>query len=119
MEGLFLIIIVLCVVVISVLLQGKFQKNEPVADMTYFNSTINMYQNQIETWKANFTRQGQELQKIKKEKSVLADLNARQVDLIKQLETNVESKIKMINKQTVELSNQNAVVHGLNFEKMN
>lgn len=117
MEGLFLIIIVLCVVVIAVLLQGKFQKNEPVADMTYFNSTINMYQNQIETWKANFTRQGQELQKIKKEKSVLADLNARQVDLIKQLETNVESKIKMINKQTVELSNQNAVVHGLNFEK--
>lgn len=117
MEGLFLIIIVLCVVVIAVLLQGKFQKNEPVADMTYFNSTINMYQNQIETWKANFTRQGQELQKIKKEKSVLANLNARQVDLIKQLETNVESKIKMINKQTVELSNQNAVVHGLNFEK--
>lgn len=117
MEGLLLIIIVLCVVVIAVLLQGKFQKNEPVADMTYFNSTINMYQNQIETWKANFTRQGQELQKIKKEKSVLADLNARQVDLIKQLETNVESKIKMINKQTVELSNQNAVVHGLNFEK--
>lgn len=117
MEGLFLIIIVLCVVVIAVLLQGKFQKNEPVADMTYFNSTINMYQNQIETWKANFTRQGQELQKIKKEKSVLADLNARQVNLIKQLETNVESKIKMINKQTVELSNQNAVVHGLNFEK--
>lgn len=117
MEGLLLIIIVLCVVVIAVLLQGKFQKNEPVADMTYFNSTINMYQNQIETWKANFTRQGQELQKIKKEKLVLADLNARQVDLIKQLETNVESKIKMINKQTVELSNQNAVVHGLNFEK--
>lgn len=117
MEGLLLLIIVLCVVVIAVLLQGKFQKNEPVADMTYFNSTINMYQNQIERWKANFTRQGQELQKIKKEKSVLADQNARQVDLIKQLETNVESKIKMINKQTVELSNQNAVVHGLNFEK--
>lgn len=117
MEGLLLIIIVLCVVVIAVLLQGKFQKNEPVADMTYFNSTINMYQNQIEGWKANFTRQGQELQKIKKEKSVLADQNAKQVDLIKQLETNVESKIKMINKQTVELSNQNAVVHGLNFEK--
>ena len=117
MEGLLLIIIVLCVVVIAVLLQGKFQKNEPVADMTYFNSTINMYQNQIEGWKADFTRQGQELQKIKKEKSVLADQNAKQVDLIKQLETNVESKIKMINKQTVELSNQNAVVHGLNFEK--
>lgn len=116
-EGLLLIIIVLCVVAIAVLLQGKFQKNEPVADMTYFNSTINMYQNQIERWKADFTRQGQELQKIKKEKSVLADQNARQVDLIKQLETNVESKIKMINKQTVELSNQNAVVHGLNFEK--
>lgn len=117
MDGVLLIIVVLCIVVIVVLLLGIFQKNEPVADMTYFNSTINMLRNQIERWKADFTRQGEELQKIKKEKSVLADLNARQVDLIKQLETNVESKIKMINKQTVELSNQNAVVHGLNFEK--
>lgn len=112
-----LIIVVLCVVVIVVLLLGKFQKNEPVADMTYFNSTINMLRNQIERWKADFTRQGEELQKIKKEKSVLADLNARHVDLIRQLESDVESKFKMINKQTVELSNQKTVVHGLNFEK--
>ena len=117
MDGALLIIIVLCVVVIVVLLLGKFQKNQPLADMTYFNSTINMLRNQIERWKADFTRQGEELQKIKKEKSVLADLNARQVDLIKQLESDVESKLKMVNKQTVELSNQKAVVHGLNFEK--
>lgn len=117
MDGVLLIIVVLCVVVIVVLLLGKFQKNEPVADMTYFNSTINMLRNQIERWKADFTRQGEELQKIKKEKSVLADLNARQVDLIRQLESDVESKLKMINKQTVELSNQKTVVHGLNFEK--
>lgn len=117
MEGVLLIIIGLCIVVIVVLLLGKFQKNEPVADITYFNSTINMLRNQIERWKADFTRQGEELQKIKKEKSVLADLNARQVDLIRQLESDVESKLKMINKQTVELSNQKTVVHGLNFEK--
>lgn len=117
MEGVLLIIIGLCIVVIVVLLLGKFQKNEPVADITYFNSTINMLRNQIESWKADFTRQGEELQKIKKEKSVLADLNARQVVLIKQLESDVESKLKMVNKQTVELSNQKAVVHGLNFEK--
>jgi competence protein ComGC len=117
MDGVLLIIVVLCVVVIVVLLLGKFQKNEPVADMTYFNSTINMLRNQIERWKADFTQQGEELQKIKKEKSVLADLNARQVDLIRQLESDVESKLKMINKQTVELSNQKTVVHGLNFEK--
>lgn len=117
MDGVLLIIVVLCVVVIVVLLLGKFQKNEPVADMTYFNSTINMLRNQIERWKADFTRQGEELQKIKKEKSVLADLNARHVDLIRQLESDVESKFKMINKQTVELSNQKTVVHGLNFEK--
>jgi competence protein ComGC len=117
MDGVLLIIVVLCVVVIVVLLLGIFQKNEPVADMTYFNSTINMLRNQIERWKADFTRQGEELQKIKKEKSILADLNARQVDLIRQLESDVESKLKMINKQTVELSNQKTVVHGLNFEK--
>ena len=117
MDGVLLLIIVLCVVVIVVLLLGKFQKNEPVADMTYFNSTINMLRNQIERWKADFTKQGEELQKIKKEKSVLADLNARQVDLIKQLESDVESKLKVINKQTVDLSNQKVVVHGLNFEK--
>lgn len=117
MEGLLLIIIALCVVVIAVLLQGKFQKNEPAADITYFNSSINMLRNQIERWKADFTRQGEELQKIKKEKSVLADQNARLVDLIKQMESDVESKLKMVNKQTVELSNQKAVVHGLNFEK--
>lgn len=117
MDGVLLIIIVLCVVIIVVLLLGKFQKNEPVADMTYFNSTINMLRNQIEIWKADYTKQGEELQKIKKEKSVLADLNARQVDLIKQLESDVESKLKMVNKQTVELSNQKAVVHGLNFDK--
>jgi hypothetical protein len=117
MEGVLLIIIGLCIVAIVVLLLGKFQKNEPVADMTYFNSTINMLRNQIERWKADFTRQGEELQKVKKEKSVLANLNARQVDLIRQLESDVESKLKMINKQTVELSNQKTVVHGLNFEK--
>ena len=117
MDGVLLIIVVLCVVVTVVLLLGIFQKNEPVADMTYFNSTINMLRNQIERWKADFTRQGEELQKIKKEKSILADLNARQVDLIRQLESDVESKLKMINKQTVELSNQKTVVHGLNFEK--
>lgn len=117
MDGVLLIIVVLCVVVIVVLLLAIFQKNEPVADMTYFNSTINMLRNQIERWKADFTRQGEELQKIKKEKSILADLNARQVDLIRQLESDVESKLKMINKQTVELSNQKTVVHGLNFEK--
>lgn len=117
MDGVLLIIVVLCVVVIVVLLLGIFQKNEPVADMTYFNSTINMLRNQIERWKADFTRQGEELQKIKKEKSILADLNARQVDLIRQLESDVESKLKMINKQTVELSNQKTVGHGLNFEK--
>lgn len=117
MDGVLLIIVVLCVVVIVVLLLGIFQKNEPVADMTYVNSTINMLRNQIERWKADFTRQGEELQKIKKEKSILADLNARQVDLIRQLESDVESKLKMINKQTVELSNQKTVVHGLNFEK--
>ena len=117
MDGVLLIIVVLCVVAIVVLLLGIFQKNEPVADMTYFNSTINMLRNQIERWKADFTRQGEELQKIKKEKSILADLNARQVDLIRQLESDVESKLKMINKQTVELSNQKTVVHGLNFEK--
>ena len=117
MDGVLLIIVVLCVVVIVVLLLGIFQKNEPVADMTYFNSTINMLRNQIERWKADFTRQGEELQKIKKEKSILADLNARQVDLIRQLESDVESKLKMINKQTVKLSNQKTVVHGLNFEK--
>lgn len=117
MDGVLLIIVVLCVVVIVVLLLGIFQKNEPVADMTYFNSTINMLRNQIERWKADFTRQGEELQKIKKEKSILADLNARQVDLIRQLKSDVESKLKMINKQTVELSNQKTVVHGLNFEK--
>lgn len=117
MEGVLLIIIGLCIVVIVVLLLGKFQKNEPVADITYFNSTINMLRNQIESWKADFTRQGEELQKVKKEKSVLANLNARQVDLIRQLESDVESKLKMINKQTVELSNQKTVVHGLNFEK--
>ena len=117
MDGVLLIIVVLCVVVIVVLLLGIFQKNEPVADMTYFNSTINMLRNQIERWKADFTRQGEELQKIKKEKSILADLNASQEDLIRQLESDVESKLKMINKQTVELSNQKTVVHGLNFEK--
>lgn len=57
MEGVLLIIIGLCIVVIFVLLLGKFQKNEPVADTTYFNSTINMLRNQIERWKADFTRQ--------------------------------------------------------------
>lgn len=97
MEGVLLIIIGLCIVVIVVLLLGKFQKNEPVADMTYFNSTINMLRNQIERWKADFTRQGEELQKIKKEKSVLADLNARQVDLIRQLEQKIDDFDQMIN----------------------
>lgn len=97
MDGALLIIIVLCVVVIVVLLLGKFQKNEPVADMTYFNSTINMLRNQIERWKADFTRQGEELQKIKKEKSVLADLNARQVVFIKQLEQKIDDFDQMIN----------------------
>lgn len=97
MEGVLLIIIGLCIVVIVVLLLGKFQKNELVADMTYFNSTINMLRNQIERWKADFTRQGEELQKIKKEKSVLADLNARQVDLIRQLEQKIDDFDQMIN----------------------
>lgn len=97
MEGVLLIIIGLCIVVIVVLLLGKFQKNEPVADITYFNSTINMLRNQIESWKADFTRQGEELQKIKKEKSVLADLNARQVVFIKQLEQKIDDFDQMIN----------------------
>lgn len=97
MDGVLLIIVVLCVVVIVVLLLGKFQKNEPVADMTYFNSTINMLRNQIERWKADFTQQGEELQKIKKEKSVLADLNARQVDLIRQQEQKIYDFDQMIN----------------------
>lgn len=97
MDGVLLIIVVLCVVVIVVLLLGKFQKNEPVADMTYFNSTINMLRNQIERWKADFTQQGEELQKIKKEKSVLADLNARQVDLIRQQEQKIDDFDQMIN----------------------
>lgn len=97
MDGVLLIIVVLCVVVIVVLLMGKFQKNEPVADMKYFNSTINMLRNQIERWKADFTRQGEELQKIKKEKSVLADLNARQVVFIKQLEQKIDDFDQMIN----------------------
>lgn len=97
MEGVLLIIIGLCIVVIVVLLMGKFQKNEPVADMTYFNSTINMLRNQIERWKADFTRQGEELQKIKKEKSVLSDLNARQVVFIKQLEQKIDDIDQMIN----------------------
>lgn len=97
MEGVLLIIISLCIVVIVVLLLGKFQKNEPVADMTYFNSTINMLRNQIERWKADFTRQGEELQKVKKEKSVLADLNARQVVFIKQQEQKIDDFNQMIN----------------------
>ena len=97
MEGVLLIIIGLCIVVIFVLLLGKFQKNEPVADTTYFNSTINMLRNQIERWKAEFTQQGEELQKIKKEKSVLADLNARQVDLIRQQEQKIDDFDQMIN----------------------
>lgn len=37
MEGVLLILIVLCMIFIAVLLLGKFQKNEPVADMIYFN----------------------------------------------------------------------------------
>ena len=89
MEGVLLFIVVVCVVVFVVFLLGIFQKNEPVADMTYFNSTIYMLRIQIERWKADFTRQGEELQKIKKEKSILADLNARQGDLIRQLESDV------------------------------
>ena len=97
MEGVLLIIIGLCIVVIVVLLLGKFQKNEPVADITYFNSTINMLRNQIESWKADFTWQGEELQKVKKEKSVLADLNARQVVFIKQLEQKIDDFDQMIN----------------------
>lgn len=97
MDGVLLIIVVLCVVVIVVLLLGKFQKNEPVADMTYFNSTINMLRNQIERWKADFTQQGEELQKVKKEKSVLEDLNARQVDLIRQQEQKIDDFDQMIN----------------------
>ena len=97
MEGVLLIIIGLCIVVIFVLLLGKFQKNEPVADTTYFNSTINMLRNQIERWKAEFTQQGEELQKIKKEKSVLADLNARKVDLIRQQEQKIDDFDQMIN----------------------
>lgn len=97
MDGVLLIIVVLCVVVIVVLLLGKFQKNEPVADMTYFNSTINMLRNQIERWKADFTQQGEELQKVKKEKSVLEDLNARKVDLIRQQEQKIDDFDQMIN----------------------
>lgn len=94
MEGVLLILIVLCLIVIAVLSLGKFQKNEPVADMIYFNNTIDMLQNQILGWKKDCRRQYDELQKIKKENLQLSNLNVRQVELIKQLESEVESKEK-------------------------
>lgn len=102
MEGVLLILIVLCMIFIAVLLLGKFQKNEPVADMIYFNNTIDMLRNQIASWKKDCSRQYDELQKIKKEKLLLANLNVRQVELIKQLESEVESKEKTIYRQTVD-----------------
>ena len=117
MVGVLFIIIGLCVIVIAVLLLGKYQKNEPVADMIFINSTIDMLKNQIESWKADFTRQGIKLQKIKNENLLLADLNARQVDLIRQLESEVESKQRMIDKQTADLSNQKCTK--CDIEKLN
>ena len=102
MEGVLLILIVLCMIFIAVLLLGKFQKNEPVADMIYFNNTIDMLRNQIASWKKDCSRQYDELQKIKKENLLLANLNVRQVELIKQLESEVESKEKTIYRQTVD-----------------
>lgn len=102
MEGVLLILIVLCLIVIVVLLLGKFQKNEPVADMIYFNKTIDMFRNQIASWKKDFSSLYDELQKIKKENLLLANLNVRQVELIKQLESEVESKEKTIYRKTVD-----------------
>lgn len=102
MEGVLLILIVLCLIVIVVLLLGKFQKNEPVADMIYFNKTIDMLRNQIASWKKDYSSLYDELQKIKKENLLLANLNVRQVELIKQLESEVESKEKAICKQSVD-----------------
>lgn len=102
MEGALLILIVLCLIVIVVLLLGKFQKNEPVADMIYFNKTIDMLRNQIASWKKDYSSLYDELQKIKKENLLLANLNVRQVELIKQLESEVESKVKAICKQSVD-----------------
>ena len=102
MKGALLILIVLCLIVIVVLLLGKFQKNEPVADMIYFNKTIDMLRNQIASWKKDYSSLYDELQKIKKEKLLLANLNVRQVELIKQLESEVESKEKAICKQSVD-----------------
>lgn len=117
MVGVLFIIIGLCVIIIAVLLLGKYQKNEPVADMIFINSTIDMLKNQIESWKADFARQGIELQKIKNENLLLADLNARQVELIRQLESEVESKQRMIDKQTADLSNQKCTK--CDIEKLN
>lgn len=102
MEGVLLILIVLCLIVIVVLLLGKFQKNEPVADMIYFNKTIDMFRNQIASWKKDYSSLYDELQKIKKENLLLANLNVRQVELIKQLESEVESKEKTIYRKTVD-----------------
>ena len=87
----------------------KFSNKETVADMIY--NTIDMVLYQIASWKKDYSLQNDELQKIKKDYSLqddelqkikkenllLSNLNVRQVELIKQLESEVETKEKTAN----------------------